>query len=95
VAVLSLHDNVAEVDAYAHVDALPVGHAVVAFGHAALEDNRAFDGIDYAGELGQDAVAHQLEDAAVVLLDFRLENSLRCARSRSNVAVSSVSTRRL
>ena len=52
------------------------GDAGVALGQAALEDDGAFDRIDDAAELRQQAVAHQLEDAAVMLVDLRLEQLL-------------------
>jgi hypothetical protein len=72
-AIIALDDHVAEVDANAHVDTLAVGEAVVSLGHAALQDDGAFNGVDDAAELGQQSVAHQLEDAAVMLLDLRFE----------------------
>ena len=73
VAVLVLDDHVAEIDAHAHVDALPVGEAIVPLGHLPLEQHRAFDGIHDAAEFGQQAVARQLEDAAVMPGDFGFE----------------------
>jgi hypothetical protein len=76
VAVLALDDHVAEIDAHARVDALVFGEAIVAPGHGALERDRAFHHIDDTAELGQQPVAHQLEDAAVMLLDLRLEQFL-------------------
>ena len=48
----------------------------VALGQAALQGHGAFDRIDDARELRQQPVAHQLEDAAVALLDLRLEQLL-------------------
>ena len=50
-----------------------VGNAVVAFRHATLKGDRAFDRIDYTAELGQEPVPHQLEDAPLVFFDLRLE----------------------
>ena len=44
--------------------------------HAFLEDDSTLNRIDDAAELGQKAVAHQLEDAAIVLFDLRLEQFL-------------------
>ncbi len=52
-AVLVLDDHVAEVDAHANIDALPVGEAIVALGHLPLEQHRAFHGIHHAAEFGQ------------------------------------------
>ena len=73
VPVLALDDDIAEVDADPHVDAAVLAHPVVALGHPALQVDGARHRVDDAAELGQKAVAHQLEDAAVVLLDRRLE----------------------
>src|SRR5262245_18917065 len=41
--------------------------------HAALQHERAHDGIDHAPELRQQPVAHQLEDESAVVLGRRLE----------------------
>jgi hypothetical protein len=73
-AILAFNDHVAEIDADAHVDASVLGDTVVALGHRALKDNRAFNSLDDAAELGQEAVAHQFEDASVVHCDLRLED---------------------
>ena len=48
----------------------------IALGQAILQGDRALDGVDHAPEFGQQAVAHQLEDAAVVGGDFRFEQLL-------------------
>ncbi len=42
---------------------------LIAVGHSALDHGSTLDGIDDAGELDERAVAHELDDAAVVLLD--------------------------
>ena len=52
------------------------GNGGVALGQAALQADRAFDRVDDAAELGQQAVAHQLEDAPVMARDLRLEQLL-------------------
>src|SRR5262249_22964753 len=44
--------------------------------HLALQDDRALHRLDDAGELGQQTVAHQLEDAAMVAGDLWLEQIL-------------------
>ena len=54
----------------------PAVKAVVAFGHRPLYQDGTFDRIDDAAELRQQAIAHQLEDAAAVLGDLRLEQLL-------------------
>ena len=73
VDVLALDDHVAEVDADPEADALGLGHARLPLGHAALDRDRARDGVDDAGELAERAVAHELDDAAAVLGDERLD----------------------
>ena len=75
-AIVAFDDHVAEIYAHAQVDALAIAQAGVASGHAALQDDCAFDRIDDAAEFHQQAVAHQLEDAAVVLGDRWLEQLL-------------------
>ena len=68
--------DVAEVDADAEADALGLGDARLPLGHAALDRDRAGDRVDGAGELAEDAVAHELDDAAAVLGDERLDELL-------------------
>jgi hypothetical protein len=67
VNVIALDDDIAEVDPDAKLDGLPGIAPGVAFGHRALDFNRAAHRVDDAGELDQGAVAHQLDDAPVVL----------------------------
>jgi hypothetical protein len=74
VPIIVFNDHIADMHAHAHVDALMVGKAVVACRHLALQQDSALYRIDDAAEFHQETVAHQLEDAAVVLLDFRLEH---------------------
>ena len=69
--VVLLGDHVAEVDPDAEIDALVRRDAGVALGHGALDRQRAVEGIDHARELGQQAVAHQLDDAPPVRGDGR------------------------
>ena len=45
-------------------------------GHAALDQDSAGDRVDNAGEFAEHAVAHELDDAAAVLGDERLEQLL-------------------
>ena len=80
VAVLD-HD-VAEIDADAELDAAILRHAGVAAGHAVLDFDRAGDGVDHAGELDQHAVAGQLDDAALVLGDPRVDQFLAARLER-------------
>ena len=76
VTVIALDDDVAEVDADADIDAAIVGESLIALCHLPLHYDRALQGVDDTGELRQQPVAHQFEDVAVVLLDFRLEQLL-------------------
>src|SRR5689334_8020821 len=66
VNVAVLGDNVAEVDADAHLNPAVVGKLGVLFAHPLLDASRAFDRADDAGELGEEAVAGQLDHPAVV-----------------------------
>ena len=67
-----LVDDVAEVDADAKADTLGFGDVAFPLGHAALDEHRAADRVDDAGELAQGAVAHQLDGAAAILGDQRV-----------------------
>jgi hypothetical protein len=52
----------------AEVDSMRTSmHFAIALSLPAPQGDRAFDGVDDATELGQEIVAHQLEDPAVVL----------------------------
>ena len=48
----------------------------VALGHGLLDRDRALDRIHDAGELGEDAVAGRVDDAAAVLADHRQDDRL-------------------
>lgn len=76
VAVFVLDDDVTEIDANAHVNLLARRHTTIPFGHNALKADRALHRIDDAAEFGQQAIAHQLENAAVMLGNLRLEQLL-------------------
>jgi hypothetical protein len=73
VPILAIDDHVAQIHANPRVDAAILGHLLVALGHAALNGNRAFHGIDHAAELGPEPVPCQLEDAPFVFFDLGLE----------------------
>ena len=73
VPVLAFDDHFPKVDADADLDALFRFDPGIAFRHAALHGHRAFDRIDHAAEFGEKPIAHELEDAAVMLLDLGLE----------------------
>ena len=59
-----LNHDVAQVDPDSEDDSL-----VVTSGHRVLDRDGATDGVDDAGELGQEPIAHRLNDAAAVLGD--------------------------
>ena len=68
--------HVAEIDADAEADALVLGDLRLALRHAALGGDGAGDRIDHAAELAERAIAHELDDAALVLGDQRLDEGL-------------------
>ena len=69
VDIFPLGNDVAEMHAHAKLE------RSIAFRRMGLPAKRAFDGIDYAGEFGQIAVAHTLDDAALVLGDGRFDDA--------------------
>ena len=73
IAILSVHDNLAQVDTDAHVYALRLLNSFIALGQSPLKRDGAFDSIDNAGKLSQQAVAHHLEHAPMVAGYLRLE----------------------
>src|SRR5262245_50732846 len=69
-------DHVAKIDADAQADALVLGNRRFALRHALLRGDGAGHGIDDAAELAQRSIAHELDDAATVLGDQRLDEAL-------------------
>ena len=65
--IRALHDHFAEVDSNANIDALILRLAGVSLRHSSLDIDRALNRVDDAAELGQKAIAHELEDAAAML----------------------------
>src|SRR4051794_25829940 len=76
VDVVVLDDDVAGVDADAEADLLVLGDARLALGHAALDGDGTGDRVDDAAELAQHAIAHELDNPAVVLGQEWLEELL-------------------
>src|SRR5262249_3521489 len=74
VDITALHDNIAEIDADAERDAPIVSDTVVRCLHALLHLARAGDCVDRATELDHHAIAHHLDDAAVMLGNQRIED---------------------
>jgi hypothetical protein len=88
VPVLALDDHIPKVNAHAHVDTPPVRQPLVAPRHLALKHCRTLDRIDHTAELGQEPIAHQLEDAAVVFDYLRLEELLAvCSKALEGVGL--------
>ncbi len=73
VEVVGLDDHVAEIDADAQFDAVVRRDTGVSLGHRLLHRDRAAHRIDDAGKFDQQAVAGGLDDAAMVLGDFRIK----------------------
>jgi hypothetical protein len=72
-AILALDDHIADMDANPEVDSSLRGLAVIASSHATLDRRGALDRIDHAAELDQQPVARQLENAAMMIGDDRLD----------------------
>ena len=75
-SVLTLDDHIAEIDADADAHTFSLGKRTVALLHPPLNGDSALNRIDDTYELRQKAIARQLEDAAPVLLNRRLEDFL-------------------
>ena len=73
VAILTLDNDIADVHADAHIDAPVVRQPLIAPRHLTLKSRRALDCVDHAAKLGEQTVAHKLENTAVMLGDLRLE----------------------
>ena len=65
--VVTVHDHVAQVDADPKIEAAIGVHVGVPLRHAPLDLDSALHSLDDATELYQQAVAHHLDDAPVVL----------------------------
>src|SRR5262245_55762439 len=71
--IVTLDDDVTDIDTDAEFDAPAFRNAGVSFAHLALNVGGAGDGIYYARKLDQHAVASQLDDAPPVLGDLGVE----------------------
>ena len=69
-------DDVAQVDADAELHAARLGHPLVARRHDGLDLDPALSRVDYARELGQDAIPRGVDDAAAVAADQRQDRRL-------------------
>src|SRR5271170_6958975 len=73
IEVVALDDHVAEIDPDAQFDAVVRAYTRVVLGHRLLHRDRAAHRVDDARKLDQHAVAGGLDDAPVVLGNFRIE----------------------
>src|SRR5262249_24771430 len=83
VETAALDHHVAEIDPDSQPDSPISGRICVGAFHALLQLDGAFDGVDSAGELNQDPVAHKLNDASMVLGNQWLKD-FRAARLESS-----------
>ena len=71
--VLLIDDDVTDVDADAKLDALILRHIGISNGHATIDFHGAAHGVDDTCEFDQHSVARRLDDAAVMLLNLRVD----------------------
>jgi hypothetical protein len=76
VEIVALNDDFAQVHADAYVDAVVLRNGSIPLGKTALQGHGAFHGIDNAGELGQQSVAHEFEYPSVVAGNLGFEQFL-------------------
>ena len=76
IEIAALDHDIAEIDADAQHDATILGQITIRRGHALLQLDRALHGVDRAAELDQHTIAGDLEDAALVPGDQRLQHLL-------------------
>src|SRR6516164_6827508 len=74
IEVATLDHHVAEVDPNPEDNSAVVGDVTVSRVHRFLQLHRAIDRVNRAGELHQDAIAHDLDDSAVVICDSGLQD---------------------
>jgi hypothetical protein len=67
--VVALHDDVADMDANAEPHCLAFGPAGIFLTDRLLDRNRALNGIDRAGEIGNDTIARGIEDPSAMRSD--------------------------
>src|SRR6516164_3836387 len=94
VDVLVVDDDVAEVQTDAVFDAPFRRHLDIALCHASLDVDRAAYRVDDAGELGEYAVASELDGAPAVLLDVGVDQLAPMALQHGERASSSIPIRR-
>jgi hypothetical protein len=89
--VIVLDNDVTDVDADPVSDTPLLGHVGIALRHRVLDLYCALDGLNGARELGQQTVAHQLDDAPMILGDLGVDQlfamGLQC-RQRARLILS-------
>lgn len=71
--IIALDDHFAQIDADANIDPLVFRQFSIALGETSLKRRGGFDRVYNASECRKQAIAGQLENAAVMLLYFGLE----------------------
>src|ERR1035437_428398 len=74
--VIAVENGVADIDADAEFDALVRRCRGVALCHAALDIDRATDGIDHAHELHEHSIARRFDDSAAMFGDLGIDEFL-------------------
>ncbi len=71
--VIAIENDVADIDADAEFDALVRRNLGVTLGHAALDIDRATDGVDHAHEFHEHSIARRLDDSAAMFGDLGID----------------------
>ena len=81
--VIAVDHHVAQVDAYTELDPLVRRPVCIALSCRLLDFGCSTHSVDDAGKLGQRPIAHELNDAAVVLRDLGIDEiSTQCLEGR-------------
>ncbi len=72
--VVAIDNDVAQVYSDPQLDPLCLGNIGVPIRHRSLNVGRALDRIDDAGELDQHPIAHELDDAPMMLRDLGIDD---------------------
>ena len=71
--IIAVDNHVAQIDADAERDPLVLGQSRIAFGDCRLCLHGGADGINNAGKFREHAIAHELNNAAIVLGKYGLD----------------------